>query len=799
MLKNYFTIAWRNLSKNKIFSVINIFGLSTGLACCVLIFLFIQNELSYDKFNVHAKNIYRITTSSTSNSIANELAVTPAPWAALMKKDFPEIKEFTRLLKDEKVVIGEPKQQHFYETGMLYADSTFFDVFSVSLVQGDIKHALEKPNSIILTSELAKKYFGTANAIGKTLELSSFGRNFNMEVTGIAKEVTAPSHFRFNCIASMNVLGDLSGMWSFHMFQTYVLLNDNASAAALEKKFIGFNEKYIAHNTNADGSKEIHLQPLTDIHLNSHFIGEIDANGNITYIYVFAAVAIFILLIACFNFTNLTTARSLGRAKEVGLRKVVGAAKRQLISQFLSETVLFALIALVIAVAFAWLMLPVFNQLAGTKLSIDFTNNYVLVLVLAALVVGVGLMAGLYPAVVLSAFKPVEVLKGKFTKGKGISFRKILVTLQFVVSIALIASSILVHSQLKFLKNKNIGYNKENVAIITLPNTSDSLSLASFKNSLLANRYIKSVAASSTVPNDKIPINQVNDGSSDLSKAISMQMLFTDIDFVPTMQMELVAGRSFSSDMPTDKTQGFLINEKAVEAMGWESAAAAIGKPIQWVTPNEVVKSGKVTGVVRNFNITPLKAAVQPLVIHYLPQRFNFLYVRFNQSNAAEVIPAIQKQFATFYSKQSFEFTFLDETLSQLYSSEQKLGTIFSYFSFLAILIACLGVLGLSLYSIQQRIKEIGIRKVLGASVFSITNELLKEFVKPVLIAACIATPLAWYAMNKWLQDFAYHIQISWTVFVFVTILVLVLAVITMSVQSIKAAVANPVRSLRAE
>jgi putative ABC transport system permease protein len=455
MLKNYFKIAWRNLWKHKIFSAISILGLSAGLACCILIFLFIQNELSYDKFNVQANNIYRITSITPGMNGASGLAVTPAPWATLMKKDFPEIKEYTKLLKDDKVVIGEPGQQHFYETGMLYADSTFFNVFSVSLVQGDINHALKKPNSIILTGETARKYFGNANPIGKTLEINSFGRIFNMEVTAIAKEIPSTSHFKFNCLASLKVFGDMSGTWAFHMFQSYVLLNGNASAASLEKKFPAFNDKYIAHNPNADGTQEIHLQPLTDIHLRSHFIGEIDANGDITYVYVFAGVAMFILLIACFNFTNLTTARSLVRAKEVGLRKVVGANNKQLLLQFLSETVLFALIAVVIAIALAYLMLPLFNQLSGRMLNIDFSKNYFLILLLVALVVGVGLMAGLYPAVVLSAFKPVEVLKGKFGKGsKGISIRKILVTLQFVVSIALIASSILVRNQLSFLQNK---------------------------------------------------------------------------------------------------------------------------------------------------------------------------------------------------------------------------------------------------------------------------------------------------------------------------------------------------------
>ena len=446
--------------------------------------------MSYDKFNTAGKKyLSYYFEPCKALTVKAELAVTPAPWAPLMKKDFPEIKEYTRLLKDEKVLIGQPAQQHFYEAQMLYADSTFFNVFSVTLEQGDVRHALQKPNSIILTDETAKKYFGNVNPIGKTLEVNSFGTNFNVEVTAIAKKIPSASHFNFSSIVSLQTLGDLSEMWSFHMFQSYLLLNNNSSAASLEKKFPGFVNKYILNNPNADGKNNIHLQPLTYIHLHSHLSGEIGTNGDITYVYVFACVALFILLIACFNFTNLTTARSLTRAKEVGLRKVVGADKKQLLSQFLTETFLFAFGALIIAIILAYLILPVFNQLSERELNIDFSNNYSLLLLMLLLVVGVGLLAGLYPAVVLSAFKPIEVLKGKFIKSsKGVSFRKVLVTLQFVVSIALIASTILVSRQLDFLKNKNVGFDKENVALLTLPRDTDSLRLASFKNSLLSNK-----------------------------------------------------------------------------------------------------------------------------------------------------------------------------------------------------------------------------------------------------------------------------------------------------------------------
>lgn len=800
MIKNYFKTAWRNLWRNKVFSGINILGLSIGLACCILMFLFLQQELTYDKFNVNAKNIYRITSIPAEAKDKKELAVTPAPWAPLMKKDYPEIKEYVRLLRDEKMVVGQKGEQHFYEKDILYVDSTFFNVFSVELERGDVKNALERPNSIILTKEAAQKYFGDVDPIGKTLEVNSFVGAVDVEVTAIAKKIPASSHFHFSALISMQTLGDMSNFWSYHMFQSYVLLNEKPSAKEAEKKFIDFNNKYIVNNPQADGKQDIYLQPLTDIHLHSKMTGEIGVNSDIAYVYVFAGVAIFILLIACFNFTNLSTARSLSRAKEVGLRKVVGAERSQVVKQFLGEAGFFAMISLVIALGIAYLVLPVFNQLSERELSLDLNRNLSLVIMLFLLVLFVGLLAGIYPAVILSSFKPVEVLKGKlFKTGKKISFGRVLVTLQFVVSIVLIAATILVNQQLKFLQNKKLGFDKDNVVVLTLPKNLDTTRLETFKAALINNPGIRAVAASQSIPGPLIPVNQVNDGNADLSKALSMQMLFTDIDFVRTMNMKIIAGRDFSKDHPTDRTEGFILNEEAVKKTGWRSPSDAIGKTFQWVLPNAVLKSGKVIGVVQDFNITPLKTAVQPLVMHVLPIRFQYLYVRFDQSKAENVVSTIEKTFNQFYAKQSFEYSFLDDTLAMMYKSERKLGTIFSYFAFLAISIACLGILGLSLYSIQQRVKEIGIRKVIGASVPGITTLLVKEFVQPVFIATVIAVPIVWYGMNKWLEDFAYRITISWWVFAVAGILTLMIAILTVSLQAIKAAVANPIKSLRTE
>jgi putative ABC transport system permease protein len=764
-------------------------------------FLFIQNELSYDKFNMHAANIYRVTSIMESTDGKANLALTPSPWAPLMQHDYPEIKKYVRLLKDDKSLVGEPGKEHNYEKDFLFCDSTFFDVFSFSLLKGDPHHALDAPNSIILTKEVAAKYFGNSNAIGKPLEITtSFGRTFTLQVTGIAGDPPANSHFTFNALVSMQTLGDISNFWSFHMFYTYVLLNDGASVNALENKFKQFSQKYIDNNPNADGRQEIHLQPITDIHLRSQTTGEIGTNGDITYVYVFSGIALFVLLIACFNFMNLSTVRSLQRAKEVGLRKVVGAERKQLIKQFLGESIFVSIVALILSLLITILTLPIFNQLSERSLSLNFSNNYSLILLLVLLTLFVGIIAGIYPAFVLSSFKPVEVLKGKFLKNfKGDLLRKALVSFQFVISIVLIASTIIVYRQLQFMQTKNPGFNKDHALVVTLPKNSDSAKLESFKTSLLNDPRIISASAASTLPGIKIPVNQVHNENAAQGKNASMQMLFVDEDFIKTMQMKIVAGRDFKKEFATDENEGFILNEEAIKQSGWQTPAQAIGKKFEWVLPDRVLKSGKIIGVVKNFNITPLKSAVQPLVMHIVSNRFQYLYVRYSNLTPDIAINFTQKKFKEFYTAQPFEFTFLDDTLNSMYKSETKLGAIFEYFSALAILIACLGIFGLSIYSIQQRTKEIGIRKVLGANIANIVTELSKDFLKPVFIAAIIAAPVAWWAMSKWLEHFAYRINISLWVFVFVGMITIVIALLTISFHSIRAAMANPVNSLRME
>jgi len=799
MFKNYLILTWRNLKKSGIFSMINILGLAIGLACCILIFLFIQYELRYDKFNDQARNIYRLTSMPNDGTNRKELAVTPAPWAPQMKKDYPEIKEYVRLLKEEKTSVGRPGEVHYNEKDILYADSSLFDVFSISMERGDPK-ALARPNVILLTGELAQKYFGTADPIGKTLEINSFGRSFNAEVSAIVKELPGTSHFKFNAILSMSSFGDLSQGWSFHMWQSYLLINEKSPPRELESKFSDFTAKYIAQNPQADGNHDIHLQPLLDIHLHSHLISEIGINGDVVYVYILAIIALAILLIACFNFTNLSTARSLSRAKEIGIRKVSGAGRGQLIVQFLGESTGMYFLALAIAILIVVFIMPQFNQLTGRELNLDFKTNYPLILLMGSLVIFVGLTAGLYPAIVLSSFEPVEILKGKKIKNnRGVYLSKLLVTAQFIVSIGLMAGTILIHKQLNYLQDKKLGFEKENTLVLTLPKNVDSLKLESLRTSLTSSPGILSAGVSSSLPGVNIPVNLVNDGSSDLSKAVSLQMLFIDHDFIHTMKMEVLAGRDFSKSHSTDLYEGFVLNEEAVKKLGWQTPDEAIGKAFQWVRPGTVIKSGKVIGVVKDFNITPLTSAVQPLVMHILPSRFQYLYLRFDPSKSGDIVTTADHVFKKLFANQSFEYSFLDETLDALYKTEKKLGTIFGYFSALAILIACLGVLGLSIFSIQQRVKEIGVRKILGASVPSLTGLLFSEYARHILWAMIIATPLIGFGINKWLNGFAYRTEISWWIFPLTGASVLLISFLTVGFQTIKAAIANPINSLRTE
>jgi putative ABC transport system permease protein len=800
MLKNYFKIAVRNLLRNKVFSFVNVAGMAVGLSSCLVIGLFVANELMYDKFHSKHARIFRLVSDLTTNNSTSNIATTPAPWAPLLEADYPQIESSVRILKDDRSLVGRQDQQKNFEL-VLFADPSVFKIFDFPMTSGNPARALSDPNTAVLTTTTAKRYFGEEDPIGKALQVATpFGQELTVTITGITADVPQQSHFHYNIILSISTLGDISGFWSYHMYHTYLLLKNPSDRSQLEKMFPAFAEKYVNHNPRADGQVKLFLQPLTDIHLRSQLAGDIEPNGNITYVYILSGIALFILALACFNFMNLSTAQSLLRGKEVGLRKTVGANQRQLISQFLGEAIILMVLAAFLAVIITQAVLPFFNLVSQRQLNISTLLDPFIVFIILLFLLIIAVIAGLYPSLVLSAFKPADVLKGKFHKSTGGNgLRKTLVTIQFAVSIILVACTIILYSQLDFLKNKDLGFDRSHVMIMTIPRGSYGDIITTFENTLKANTSVVSASASSSVPADHIPINLVRPEGSANKESRSMEMLFVDHGFIKTTGMQVVAGRDFSEQFVTDPQEAFIINEQAVKELGWKSPQDALGKKFEWVLPDAVLKSGKIIGVIKDINFRPLNFKIQPLVIHIQPNRLQYVYVRFQPGRVDENIKMLETQFKATFPSQPFEFTFLDQTIQRLYENEQRLGKIFTYGSVLTIIIASLGIFALSTHSAKQRVKEVGIRKVLGANTGDILKLSSKEFLTLVLLANLIAWPIAWYMMSKGLEAYAYRIDMHWTVFAVSGLLVLSVAMITVSFEAIKASLSNPVDSLRNE
>lgn len=801
MIRNYFVIALRNLLRNKTFSFINIMGMAIGLSCCFVIALFIQNELEYDRFHSKHQRIFRVASDLKSNNSINTIAATPAPWGPLLQNEFPQIESSVRLLKDNRALVGIQGEQRFYEENVFFSDSSIFSVFDFPLISGNASKALTDPNTAVLTTSIAKKYFGDADPIGKTIQVTTaFGQEFSLLITGVTNDVPAQSHFHFNMLLSMSSLGDISWMWSYHMFQTYVLLKDQNASASLEKMFPAFAEKYINKNAQADGEVRLFLQPVTDIHLHSRLTGEVETNGNIVYVYVLSGIAAFILALACFNFMNLATANALLRAKEVGMRKAVGAKRTQLVAQFMGEAVLLTFSAAFIGLIITQAILPFFNTIAQRELSFVSLLDLNTILMVVGFLLLIAAGTGIYPSAVLSSFKPVDVLKSKFQRGvRGNAIRKTLVVFQFAISIVLIACTLILYSQLDFLKNKDLGFDQSQVMILTIPRGATGEKITEFENMLRSQSSVIAASASSSVPSEFIPVNQIRYEGSVNNENTSMEMIFADHDFIKTMGMEIVGGRDFSIQSPSDAQAAFIINEKAAKEFGWNSPQEAINKKFEWVLPDRVLKSGTIIGVIKDSNFRSLNFKIQPLVIHIQPNRFQYLYVKFQPGAADNNIKMLESQYKSAFPLQPFEFTFLDETVQHLYENEQRLGQIFSYASGLAIIIASLGIFALSMHSARQRIKEVGTRKVLGAGITDILKLSSREFLTLVLLANIFAWPLAWYAANQWLKVYAYKVEVSWWVFALSGVLVLFIAIFTVSFEAIKAAMSNPADSLRNE
>ena len=806
MLKNYFKTAWRNLMKHKTFSFINIAGLSIGIAVCFIIMMYVQNELSFDRFNKNADRIVRVVFKADINGGKIFEANVMPPVAQVMKNDYPEVQDATRLQ-----TAGTPKitykNKSFKEDEMAFVDPNFFNIFTLPLIEGDANTALQQPNTVIISKAIAKKYFGNEDPLGKNLTFPDY-KNASFKVTGVIDKVPANSHFHFDLFASMLSLDDAkSDSWMGSNFFTYLLLKQGADYKKLESKLPGMVEKYMGPQIQQSMgislkqfiTKGNHLgfalQPLTSIHLYSHSNYELSPAGNAMYVYIFGAIAIFMLLIACINFINLSTASASQRAKEVGVRKVIGSGKTQLIKQFLIESALLVFIALLIAFLLVQFALPFFNQVSGQDLHFDFNLKIISAFIGLGLLVSV--IAGLYPAFYLSSFKPIDVLKGKFIpNNKSFGLRSGLVVFQFFISVGLIIGTIVVWQQMKFIQNKNLGYDKEQ--LLTIPN---SYSLGKneevYKQEMLNDPRVVNATVSSYKPAGP------SSGSNALAyplghdnEIMRTQEYHVDENYIPTFEMKMANGRNFSKKFATDST-AMIINETAAKAFGWNDMTA-VGKTI--VRQNSTRGNDvpfHVIGVVKDFNFQSLHEPITPLLMTLAPD--DGLIFKVQTADIKGLLATMKTKWNQFNTGEPFAFTFMDDLYNKTYAAEQNTGTILNIFALLTILVACLGLFGLATYTAEQRTKEIGIRKVLGASVTSVTKLLSKDFIKLVFIACLIAFPLSYWAMNKWLQSFAYRINISWWIFLVAGVIAILIALITVSFQSIKAAVANPVESLRSE
>ncbi len=811
MIKNYFKIAWRSLMKYKFISFINLFGLTVGLTCCLLITTYILNELSYDRYNKNAKNIYRLTRTFNNEDgvVSLKLSTVSPPFGYYFPTDFPEIKKMTRLM-NTGITTFRYKEKIINEPDVYFADENFTDVFTIDVIHGDAKTALKDPFAVMLSEEIAKKYFGNEDPINKTLRISN---QFDVKVTGVYKSFPTNAHFHPGVLLSFNTLKDdrvygdknLQTNWGNNSFFTYLLLPDHYDAKKMIARFPAFLDQRM-DKSQYDGKQpskftSLDLQKLTDIHLYSHTDYEAEPNGDIKRVYIFSMIGFFILLIACINYMNLSTARSALRAKEIGIRKVIGARKKELILQFLNESVLLSWLAILIAALLLYLSLPWLNSISGQHLSIAILLKWqVLIPILLAPFV-VGILSGIYPALFMSSFQPVKTLKGLFkVGGSTISFRKALVVVQFAISIVLIFTTIIVYQQLNYMQQTSLGYDKEHLVTLSYSNTINT-QYETFRNELMKTPAITEVARSSRIPTGRL----LDASAAYTMSGDSMQPIKTDIkylaadyDFIPTFGVHIIAGRNFSREFALD-TANFILNEAAVKAIGWKSPQDAIGREFKY---DDI--RGHIIGVIGDFHFESLRQEIVPICLAKPPitatdSRFNSITIKVAGNNIPGALTALETTWKKFLPEIPCQYSFLDDKFEELYASEQRQGTIFTTFSCIAIFIACLGLFGLSAFSITQRIKEIGVRKVLGANVGSIVTLLSKDFLKLVLIASVIAFPIAWYAMTHWLQDFAYRISIHWWVYLLSGVLALIVALATVSYQAIKAAVVNPVTSLRSE
>ena len=798
MFNNNLKIALRNLWRNKTFASINIFGLAFALTCCLLMILFIKNELSYDKFNRNAGSIYRVAFSDYLNM--GGFATTPIPIGPALKQQMPEVQHAARIDYNDSYLMKYGANEHFEP--IAFADEDIFRIFSFRLLEGDPNTALKEPNSIVISEQMARKYFGNEDPLNKILKIGSTG-TLNSTVKGVFKDLPQNSQLHFNCLLSFTTMYKLG--WTTNLWDqmpgnyTYVLLNNSSDVEKFAAKLPAFVQHNEVLKTHKDLSYNLILQPLTTIHLGSHLQGELPGAGDISYIYLFTAIAFIILLIACINFINFATANAIKRAKEIGVRKVIGAQRFQLIRQFLSESLLTYFLAIIVALVLAQLLMPVFNYISGKSFtSSDITQPGIIAgLLLTGLIAGFA--AGLFPSWSISQLSSLDALKGKVSgTGSRITVRKALVTVQFVASLALMVCTSVVYEQMQYIRQQ-VSLTQGQQVIVFPVNNALVQKYEALKTQLLENSNIASVTATTNAPGftqDGWPVAVTQNVPS-----VQAENYVTDDDFLKTMNIPLLAGRSLNHNIASDVTSGFVVNETAVRALGFKNAHDAIGKTIVW-GGGDSKKHGSIVGVVKDFYFQSLHEKIAPALFQFAPydwMTYNYILVKLQPGNFNSTIDFIRKTVAAFDNSWLVDYKFFDENFQSLHKKDEQQGQIFAAFAAIAMLISCLGLFGLTIYATQQRVKEIGIRKVLGASVVGIVNLLSRDFITLILIAACIAFPVAWWGMNKWLQDFAYRIQISWLVFAIAGAAMMTIALVTVGVQAMKAAMANPVKSLRTE
>ncbi len=804
---NYLNTALRNFRKNRFFTAFNIFGLSIGLAACMLISLYVHDEYSYDKFNTNAGNIYRVNNEIKFGGVHADVAQTPALLGPVAVKEIPQVRGYTRLRWHETMLVKKG-DFNIRENRVAYGDSTLFRLFSFQMLAGDPETALAYPGSVVVNESVALKYFGRTDIVGGYLTVND--TTFR-KITGVIRDIPLNSHFNFDFFlpfseTEMSVDDD----WLSQNFNTYLLLEENTDIPEFEmrlnellngklepdlKNVLGIGLKEF--NSQGNFSK-LTLTPLSDIHLRSGRLGELDANSSLSYIYIFSVAAFFIMIIACANFMNLSTARSSARAREVGIRKVLGSLRKNLIRQFLTESVLVSLVALIFAIVYTVLLMPFFNELAGKNLQLNVLLEPTISLSFLAIAIITGLLSGIYPAFLLSAFEPADVLKGKLIKGlRGAWLRNFLVVVQFSVSIILIIGTIVIYSQLRYMRNKDIGYDRQQVLIIhhidVLKND-----VSAFRNELKKISGIKNATITGYLPvnGDRNNNGFFTSPVPDAKSAIAMQSWYVDQDYVPTLEIKMLEGRNFSSDYRSDST-AVIVNESAARLLG---VKGLMGKKLFVLSDNgnSILKEFRVIGKMRNFNFNSLREAVAPLAL-FLGKENNSMAVKLDKADLSTTLEKIKLKWQDFQTGQPLDYSFLDEKFNLAYQTEQRMGSLFISFAILAILVATMGLFGLVAYAANQRVREIGIRKILGASVAGIVGMLSFEFFKLILIAGLVSFPLSWWLMDSWLQDFANRITVSWWFFVTAILIVLVVTFIITGFQTIKAALANPVKSLKSE